>query len=469
MVFSSPIFLFYFLPIVLILYALAKRSIYLQNMLLFFASLVFYFWGEKEYSILVMFSILVNYFTGIWIHDTKSDTIKRMVLGAGVIVNLSFLVYFKYYNFIINDILSSLINIPKLTQGQMIHLPLGISFFTFHGLTYITDIYRKDAELSRNPLNVGLYVLFFPQLIAGPIVRYKDIDKQLRARTITSEKLYKGTARFIIGLSKKLLIANTLGNIADQIFALEHKHVSGPLTWLALLCYTLQIYYDFSGYSDMAIGLARVMGFEFLENFNFPYSATSIKDFWRRWHISLSTFFRDYVYIPLGGNKQGLGRTYLHLLIIFFLTGLWHGASWNYLIWGLFHGFFLVLERAGLGSILNKVPRFLSRIYTLFIVVIAWLFFRIENISDIEFYLKKLFFIDTYSSLAYYPMYYLRSNVLFTFLAGCFFIFPVHKLFSSQQTIGFKKIKDVIYLILFILSLAMLSSSTYNPFIYFRF
>ncbi|MBK7040784.1 MAG: hypothetical protein IPH46_10005 [Bacteroidetes bacterium] len=259
-----------------------------------------------------------------------------------------------------------------------------------------------------------------------------------------------------------------MGNIADQIFALEHKHVSGPLTWLALLCYTLQIYYDFSGYSDMAIGLARVMGFEFLENFNFPYSATSIKDFWRRWHISLSTFFRDYVYIPLGGNKQGLARTYLHLLIIF---------SDRFMAWcklelldlGAVSWFFLVLERAGLGTILNKVPRFLSRIYTLFIVVIAWLFFRIENISDIEFYLKKLFFIDTYSSLAYYPMYYLRSNVLFTFLAGCFFIFPVHKLFSSQQTIGFKKIKDVIYLILFILSLAMLSSSTYNPFIYFRF
>ncbi len=448
---------------------LAKRSIYIQNMVLFFASLVFYFWGEKEYSILVMFSILVNYFIGIWIHDSKSDAIKKLVLGVGVVVNISFLIYFKYYNFIINDILSLLINVPKLSSSQMVHLPLGISFFTFHGLTYITDIYRKEAEVSRNPLNVGLYVLFFPQLIAGPIVRYKDIDTQLRGRSINSEKLYSGTIRFITGLAKKVLIANTLGNIADQIFALEHKHVSGSLTWLALLCYTLQIYYDFSGYSDMAIGLARVMGFEFLENFNFPYSATSIKDFWRRWHISLSTFFRDYVYIPLGGNKKGIGRTYLHLLIIFFLTGLWHGASGNYLIWGLFHGFFLVIERAGLGRFLEKAPRLISNLYTMFIVVIAWLFFRIEHLADIEFYLKKLFFIDTYSSLAYYPLFYLRSNVLFTFVVAWIFVFPVKHFFAFNIFNQRKWFRDIVYLLLFILSLAMLSSSTYNPFIYFRF
>ncbi len=469
MVFSSPVFLFYFLPLVLILYVLTKRSIYLQNMVLFFASLVFYFWGEKEYSILVMFSILVNYFTGIWIHDSKSDSIKKLALGLGVVVNISFLIYFKYYNFIINDILSFFIHIPKLSSSQMVHLPLGISFFTFHGLTYITDIYRKEAEVSRNPLNVGLYVLFFPQLIAGPIVRYKDIDAQLRGRSIDSEKLYTGTCRFIIGLAKKVLVANTLGNIADQIFALEHKHVSGSLTWLALLCYTLQIYYDFSGYSDMAIGLARVMGFEFLENFNFPYSATSIKDFWRRWHISLSTFFRDYVYIPLGGNKKGTGRTYLHLLIIFFLTGLWHGASWNYLIWGLFHGFFLVIERAGLGRFLEKAPRLVSNLYTMFIVVIAWLFFRVEHLAEIVFYLKKLFFIDTYSSLAYYPLFYLRSNVLFTFVLAWVFVFPVKQFFVFNIFNQMKWFRDIVYLILFILSLAMLSSSTYNPFIYFRF
>ncbi|MBK8144321.1 MAG: MBOAT family protein [Bacteroidetes bacterium] len=469
MVFSSPIFLFYFLPIVLLLYLLAKRSIYLQNMVLFFASLVFYFWGEKEYSILVMFSILVNYFIGIWIHDTRSDAIKKIVLGVGIVINISLLIFFKYYNFIINDILHSLLDVPTLRPSDMIHLPLGISFFTFHGLTYITDIYRKEAEVSRNPLNVGLYVLFFPQLIAGPIVRYKDIDTQLRGRSINSEKLYSGTVRFIIGLAKKVLIANTLGNIADQIFALEHKHVSGSLTWLALLCYTLQIYYDFSGYSDMAIGLARVMGFEFLENFNFLYSATSIKDFWRRWHISLSTFFRDYVYIPLGGNKKGVGRTYLHLLIIFFLTGLWHGASWNYLIWGLFHGFFLIIERAGLGKKLEKMPRMVSQLYTLFIVVIAWLFFRIEHVADIEFYLKKLFFIDTYSSLAYYPFYYLRSNVLFTFLIAILFVFPVHQSSWFKTIMHLKWFREIIYVFLFILSLAVLSSSTYNPFIYFRF
>jgi len=360
-------------------------------------------------------------------------------------------------------------DIPKLRLEDQVHLPLGVSFFTFHGLTYIIDIFRKEAEVSKSPLNVGLYILFFPQLIAGPIVRYRDIDQQLRQRSITPEQLHDGVRRFILGFAKKILIANTLGAVADQIFTLPREHISGNLSWLALLCYSLQIYFDFSGYSDMAIGLARMMGFEFRENFNFPYVARSLRDFWRRWHISLSTFFRDYVYIPLGGSKHGPVRTYLNLFIIFFLTGLWHGASWNYLIWGLFHGFFLVLERAGFGKWLDRMPGLLARSYTLFVVMIAWLFFRIEETDAIVFFLQKLFFLNTYSSGAYFPSFFLQTKVVLALLAGCWFCAPLPR---SPKIPGWMvRLKDntlVLYL-LFLLSIFVMTAATYNPFIYFRF
>lgn len=412
---------------------------------------------------------MLNYILGILIHTSSKDQLKRALLWIGVVINISVLIYFKYYNFILNDILHVLTHVPKLEPNQEVHLPLGISFFTFHGLTYITDIYRRDARVSQNPLNVGLYILFFPQLIAGPIVRYKDIDQQLKSRSITEQKIYDGTKRFIIGLSKKILIANTLGNVADQIFALEHKDVSSSLTWFALICYSLQIYFDFSGYSDMAIGLAKLFGFEFLENFNFPYSARSIKDFWRRWHISLSTFFRDYVYIPMGGNKVGLTRTYINLLIVFFLTGLWHGASWNFILWGIIHGLFIILERAGFDKMLQRLPTVIAHGYTLFVVVIAWLFFRIENMGDINFYLQKLFFVDQYSSGAYYPAYYLRTNVLMSLLLGLIFCFPLHSYFTFFKHYSFRLVGEISYILLFILCIMNLSASTYNPFIYFRF
>ena len=469
MVFSSSVFLFYFLPCILILYYFAKRSIYLQNIVLFLASLLFYFWGEKEYSILVILSIMINYYVGLWIAGGHSDRIKKGILLTGIIINLSFLLYFKYYNFFINDLLSVFTDIPKLSKDQEVHLPLGISFFTFHGLTYIVDIYRKEAEVSRNPLNVGLYILFFPQLIAGPIVRYKDIDEQLKFRILSNEKLMLGVRRFIIGLAKKILIANTLGKVADDIFNLAPQHLSFSLSWIATICYTLQIYFDFSGYSDMAIGLARMFGFEFLENFNFPYSAKSIQDFWRRWHISLSTFFRDYVYKPLGGNRSGSIMTYRNLIIVFFITGLWHGASWNFIIWGLFHGLFLMIERLGFDKILNRMPKIIGHIYTLLIVMIGWVFFRNEDLDKCILVIQKMFYFNTANTGIYTIGYYMHLKTWITMFVGILFAFPIHRFvfpsFQLKRSIPY----DIVYFGLFILSLLVLSASTYNPFIYYRF
>lgn len=469
MVFSSAVFLFYFLPVVFILYMLCKRSIYLQNMVLFFSSLLFYFWGEKEYSILVLISIMLNYAFGVLIAQQKKDQLQRLILFSGILINLSFLLYFKYYNFFINDILTGLTGAAPLSKDEEVHLPLGISFFTFHGLTYITDIYRREATVSKNPLNVGLYILFFPQLIAGPIVRYKDIDKQLTARELSNEKLMMGVRRFIIGLAKKILIANTLGRVADDIFALPSYHLSFGLSWMATICYTLQIYFDFSGYSDMAIGLARMFGFEFLENFNFPYAAKSIKDFWRRWHISLSTFFRDYVYKPLGGSRQGSFATYRNLLIVFFVTGLWHGASWNFIVWGLFHGVFLMVERLGFEKVLNRLPALVGHLYTLVVVMTGWVFFRNENLNDCLIILQKMFLLSSDTTGIYTLSYFMHLKTWITLGVGIVLAFPVHKILCPEFQFRKSLFYDLIYLSLFILSLLFLSASSYNPFIYYRF
>lgn len=467
MVFSSPIFLFYFLPVVLLAYYLLRKHIVLQNLILFASSLLFYFWGEKQYVIIVLFSIAVNYGFGYLISLSKNDIRKAWILGIGIVTNLSMLLYFKYFDFF----LSTLLHRPNT---HSVHLPLGVSFFTFHGLTYIIDIYRKDAVAAKSPMNVGLYILFFPQLIAGPIVRYRDIDQQLNHREVTNAKVYEGVRRFIIGFAKKICIANTLGSVADAIYQLPNSDLSTSLAWLASLCYTLQIYFDFSGYSDMAIGLAKLFGFEFVENFNFPYAARSIQEFWRKWHISLSTFFRDYVYIPLGGNRKGPTRVYLNLLIVFSLTGLWHGASWNYIIWGMIHGCFLLFERLGFSKVLDRLPKWVGHVYTIFVVMIAWVLFRIESLHRAKEILYKLFFIDRSSSHAFTPAYYLHNDVIVMMVLGILLSFPIQKLAEKRfpvQTshIGKKLVMDGFYILLFLFSLSILSASTYNPFIYFRF
>jgi len=471
-VFSSAVFLFYFLPVVLILYFLAQRSLLLQNIILFLSSFIFYFWGEKQYTILVLASVFFNYVMGRAI-DRLPKPGKGWLLGLAVVGNLSVLLYYKYFGFLISN-LGFADGSSVALVAENIHLPLGISFFTFHGLTYVIDIYRKDAQVSHNPLNVGLYTLFFPQLVAGPIVRYKDIDQQLEHRTYSSQRTYIGIKRFIIGLAKKLIIANCMGDIADDIYALDPEMMSAKLLWLAAIAYTLQIYFDFSGYSDMAIGLAKVFGFDFLENFNYPYAAKNIKDFWRRWHISLSTFFRDYVYIPLGGSKKGVFRTYLNLILVFFLTGIWHGASWNFVIWGLYHGSFLILERLGLERLLQKAPGLFSRFYTLGIVVLGWVLFRLEDFVLLKFVLKKMFAFAPAVKEVYGLKYFLNNYQLFVLSIGILFSFPVYRLISNYIKLpvrhpGYRISSDLAYVALFVLSLSIMASTTFNPFIYFRF
>ena len=475
MVFSSAVFLFYFLPIILLVYFLiARGNLLLQNMILLLGSFVFYFWGEKQYTILVLASIFFNFLMGIAI-DRSKNPLKKSLLFIAIAANLLILFYYKYFGFFISNIewlSGGRISVSETNQN--IHLPLGISFFIFQGFTYIIDVYRKDAQVSRNPLNTGLYILFFPQLIAGPIVRYKDVDDQLTNRKVTSDRIYTGVKRFIIGFAKKILIANTAGAIVDSIYGLPSHQMGVQLLWLAALCYALQIYFDFSGYSDMAIGLAKIFGFDFLENFNFPYSATSIKDFWRRWHISLSNFFRDYVYIPLGGNRKGNFRTYVNLTTVFLLTGIWHGASWNFVIWGLYHGMFLILEKLGLEKVLDGLPKLLRHFYSIGVVVVGWVIFRVEDFQLLGIILKKMFLVERGFQYVYGVGYYLNNYTAFILLLGIIFSFPVYGFFQkafrvNTQHAGLRLTSDFAFLFIFLLSLSAMASSTFNPFIYFRF
>jgi alginate O-acetyltransferase complex protein AlgI len=344
----------------------------------------------------------------------------------------------------------------------------------------VVDVYRNQSQAQKNPINLALYFSFFPQLIAGPIIRYHDVANQLLARTTTSDKIIYGIQRFIIGLSKKVLIANSAASIADQIFSIPSENLTMSLTWLGLICYTIQIYFDFSGYSDMAIGLAKIFGFEFLENFNYPYISKSIKEFWRRWHISLSSWFRDYLYIPLGGNRGSKFRVYFNLLLVFFLCGLWHGASWNFIVWGLWHGMFLVLERLEFGKLIERLWIPLRHIYVLVIVMIGWVFFRSDNLLYALHYLKSMIGLGTGNSILYSPDMYVNSQNLLFVIFGIIFSTPLFRIIlkrinninfnnNMKLTIMFKILSAVIFFIPFILSVISLASGTYNPFIYFRF
>jgi alginate O-acetyltransferase complex protein AlgI len=473
MVFSSPIFLFYFLPIILLLCYFTRRRIALQNILLFVSSLVFYFWGEKEYAILVLISILINFTCGALISHYEDEKMRKWMLSIGLLLNLSILIYFKYFNFLTHELLVYFNFGEALDPADKIHLPLGISFFTFHGITYIVDIYRREAAASRSLMNMSLYTLFFPQLIAGPIIRYTDIHRQLSVRFANNARINQGVKRFIIGLAKKIIIANTLGRISDAIFKLQIADLSPQLIWFGIFIFALQLYYDFSGYSDMAIGLAKMVGFDFSENFNFPYSARSLTDLWKRWHISLTTFFRNYVYIPLGGNKLGTGRTYFNLLFVFFLTGLWHGPSWNCILWGLFTGAFLILEKLFLGKWLLRLPYLIANLFTFFIFITALLIFKIEQGEQLADVLSKAFLVNTESNHLYFPAYYLTPDVTTVMLIAVLFAYPLHvslwyqKLQAMLQKIPFAK--DAVYIFIFLITLSMMASSTYNPFIYFKF
>jgi alginate O-acetyltransferase complex protein AlgI len=488
MVFCSLIFLFLFLPIVLAVYFLL-RSVPARNGFLLLASLFFYAWGEIRFVWIMLASIACNYLLAILINDAKTTTSKRALLGITIAVNLGILAFFKYSGFItqnLNLLLES-IKLPAISLAK-VDLPLGISFFTFHALSYVIDVYRGQAKAQRNPINLALYISLFPQLVAGPIIRYHDVCDQLTARETNLDKFAEGVRRFVTGLGKKMLIANTVAVAADKIFALQPAQVSPELAWLGAICYTLQIYFDFSGYSDMAIGLGLMFGFRFLENFNFPYIAQSIREFWQRWHISLSNWFRDYLYIPLGGNRHGQLRTCFNLLTVFFLCGLWHGANWTFVVWGLYHGFFLGVERLGFGKILDKVPRIMKHTYTLLAVVIGWVFFRAESLPQAVAILQAMFGHPASQPCEYTARFLLDGRVLFSIILGTILSTPVmrHFVFHPGETLdtpsldrpapvmlrpaqALAVVRTLLIVGILAFSIMEMASGTYNPFIYFRF
>jgi alginate O-acetyltransferase complex protein AlgI len=469
MVFSSFTFLFLFLPVTLLInYVLPKKY---SNTFLLIVSLLFYYYGEKGLTLLLLFSICWNFVIALVIErqQTQPKNYAYSYLVLCVVGNLSLLFYYKYLLFFIK-----LLGITSLTESPFlkgIAMPIGISFFTFHGLSYVVDVYRKHTSASKNILDLGLYLAYFPQLIAGPIIKYHDIHVELKNRVILLTEVYSGINRFIRGLAKKIILANNFAFIADEIMNTPTMELSSVSAWVGILCYTLQIYYDFAGYSDMAIGLARMMGFHFKENFNYPYIATSIQDFWRRWHISLSTWFKEYVYIPLGGNQRKNGRVLLNLLIVFVLTGLWHGASINFLVWGLIHGLFIILERLVKFNQTTSYS-FLRRIYTLLVVIVAWVFFRVESFEGSCIYLQKLVACDVEGSNYFLTL--ITPYTLALFLVGIVYVMPVKRYIytsinRSTSTVNYSYLVSVFHLLLLLFSLMELSSLSYNPFIYFRF
>ncbi len=485
MVFSSPIFLFLFLPLVLAAHALTPRGG--RNGLLLAASLFFYVWGEKGYVAVLLASIAVNYACGLILGRLDGPRWRLLGIALAVAVNLGMLAVFKYANFLVENLnlLLGRAGLPLWTIPP-IHLPLGISFFTFHALSYVIDVYRREVKALVNPVDFALYIAFFPQSIAGPIVRYHDLAAQLARRVVTAEGWTAGTTQFIYGLAKKMLIANTLAVPADAIFGLPPAALTAGLAWLGAVCYTLQIYFDFSGYSDMAIGLARLFGFEFKANFDYPYASRSVTEFWRRWHVSLSSWFRDYLYIPLGGNRGRPARTYLNLTVVFFLCGLWHGASWAFVGWGLYHGGFLVLERRGLGRALERLPSLLRRAYLLLAVTVGWVFFRAETFGGATALLRAMAGFGAASAVEYTPAVYLQNDVRLALVAGCVFSAPVlpwlrRRHATLRQVLAGRRrlagglevclaLGSVATLTLLLVGSAMLlAANTYNPFIYFRF
>lgn len=471
MVFSSNMFLFVFLPFVLGGYFLINPKF--RNTFLLLTSLFFYFWGEPKFIFIMIVSIFINYVFGIFIYAAKKNVslFLKPAIFFGIFCNLALLFYYKYLDFTI-DILNKtgiLSDIPL----KNITLPIGISFFTFQGMTYIIDLYWGNVPVQKNPLKVGLYISLFPQLIAGPIVRYKDVNEQIDKRTVSLEKFSEGIKRFVLGLGKKSIIANTVALTADNIFALPYREISVTTAWLGIICYTLQIYFDFSGYSDMAIGLGKMFGFEFLENFNYPYISKSITEFWRRWHISLSSFFRDYVYIPLGGNRKG--NVYIHLLIVFILTGFWHGASFNFLVWGLWHGAFIVAERVLKKTNLAQlsIPSIIKHVYTVLVFTVGWVFFRADNLTNAVGYIGRMFGIVSAENIGFKTSYYTDNKFLiFILIIGIISSTGILNKIPEKlerNELVFCTAKTIYVGIIMFLCVVFVMSSTYNPFIYFRF
>lgn len=474
MVFSSLLFLYVFLPLILILYFIFPNTF--RNMLLLLASLFFYAWGEPKLVLLMLISIFINYFMGIVIDKTGEVAKRKRLLIFTIIINLAILGYYKYAGFFI-DILSDLTGVAF--EWEAVPLPIGISFYTFQALSYIIDVYRKDVKAQRSLIDLSLFITLFPQLMAGPIVRYQTIAEQIKKRLSSSSDLMIGTRRFIQGLAKKVIIANSMGEIADQVFSISNGDLTTGTAWIGIIAYSLQIYFDFSGYSDMAIGLARIFGFKFEENFNYPYISQSISEFWRRWHISLGNWFRDYVYFPLGGNRVNhQWKVYRNLLIVWTLTGFWHGASWTFMAWGFYYGFLICIEKWVLLKWLAKIPRFLRHVYVILLVMIGWVFFRANDFTYAFDYLKTMFFITDNVLYDYRTILYVKDYFLY-FVLAIIFIFPVYILYRNwseeraQQSFGFAiplRVVQAMYYIGVLLVITMyLVNATHNPFIYFRF
>jgi len=481
MVFSSPVFLFLFLPLVLLGYALVPHKF--RNLTLLAASVVFYTWGERRFFPVIFAMVGLN--QAVALSLARWPARRRTALALGVGCSLLTLGVFKYTGFVCG-IINQLLGLAHVTplEPPEIPLPVGISFVTFHAISYVVDVARGDSSAQKRTANAALYFLFFPQLVAGPIIRYHDIAEQLERRSSTSDDLVEGIRRFVIGLGKKALLANALAPCADQVFGLPASQVGPGLAWLGALAYTGQIYFDFSGYSDMAIGLARMFGFRLRENFNYPYAGRSVQDFWRRWHISLSTWFRDYVYVPLGGNRRGRLRTYLNLLAIFFLCGLWHGPSWTFVAWGLYHGAFLVLERIfrereWLVAPPGPLRRGLGHVYMLLVVMFGWVLFRAETLDDALLRMASMLGLRHAASPA--PIAAFATRELWLALAfgalGCLpLAAAAHRRWGtlgsptgSMTKPGWTLATTFALALVFIASSTAVAAGSYNPFIYFRF
>ena len=465
MLFSSMTFVFLFLPIVGLLYFLLPNK--LRNYVLLFASILFYAWGEPKYLAIMLMTIVINYFGALLIDKYKNH--KKLILLGTILSDIGFLFYFKYFNFVMKNINVMFgADIPFLE----VIMPIGISFYTFQAMSYVIDAYRGEVAVQKNINKLALYICLFPQLVAGPIVKYRDVQDQIDNRTENFDKFIYGCKRFIVGLAKKMLIANTMGAIADNIFALPVNEFGVVIAWIGAIAYSFQIFYDFSGYSDMAIGLGSMFGFKFLENFNYPYISKSITEFWRRWHISLSTWFKEYLYIPLGGNRVSKRRMYLNLFLVFLATGIWHGAEWTFVIWGLWHGFFIIMEKwtgwhkkTG-GTILSV----LQHLYTILVFVFGWVLFRAENMSYAWQYFKNMLGMIKTHNISYDISYYVDNIGILTFVVALLCSVPVFRNIVLPVTNKYKHIVINLWLIfLFVLSASAIAASTYNPFIYFRF
>ena len=470
MVFSSLLFLFRYLPAVLLLYFICPKK--LRNLLLFIASLIFYAWGEPVYVVLMLFSTVVDYIHGRLVERFKGAgnlRAAKLVVASSMIINLALLGFFKYYDFLvgtINSIFGSALPVLELA------LPIGISFYTFQTMSYTIDVYRGDAEAQHNIISFGAYVALFPQLIAGPIVRYKTVAEQLDNRREDFDKFGWGVSRFVTGLGKKVLLANSAGLIWDSVVAMDAGSLPVLTSWIGILAYTFQIYFDFSGYSDMAIGLGSMLGFRFLENFDYPYTSKSITEFWRRWHMSLGTWFREYVYIPLGGNRKGLPKQIRNICIVWLLTGLWHGANWTFVLWGAYFGLLLIIEKLFLLKLLEKAPALVGHIYTMFFVVISWVIFAIDDMGQVVGYIGAMFGAggSLYDANSLYML--LTNALLFVILAIA--STPLPKLLAQKLCARVGEgispvLRNLAFCAIMLVSVAYLVDASYNPFLYFRF